>query len=57
VRAALHVQRPAAAIAAQRVAAPVVTPTVVSALGGTGPSLAPPVPISRAAAATLTGAR
>jgi hypothetical protein len=57
VRAALHVQRPAAAIAPQRVAAPVVTPTVVSALGGTGPSLAPPVPISRAAAATLTGAR
>jgi hypothetical protein len=57
VRAALHVQRPAAAVAPQRVAAPVVTPTVVSALGGTGPSLAPPVPISRAAAATLTGAR
>jgi hypothetical protein len=57
VRAALHVQRPAAAIAPQRVAAPVVTPTVISALGGTGPSLAPPVPISRAAAATLTGAR
>jgi hypothetical protein len=57
VRAALHVQRPAAAIAPQRVAAPVVTPAVVSALGGTGPSLAPPVPISRAAAATLTGAR
>jgi hypothetical protein len=57
VRAALHVQRPAAAMAPQRVAAPIVTPTVVSALGGSGPALAPPVPIARAAAATLTGAR
>jgi len=57
VRAALHVERPAAAMAPQRVAAPVMTPTVVSALGGSGLALAPPVPIARAAAATLPGAR
>ena len=58
VRAALHVERPTAPAAApQRVAAPVVTPTVVSALGVSGPALAPPVPISRASAATLPGAR
>lgn len=61
VRPALHVERTASAPpAAQRVAAvrppaaaTVVQPTVVSALGGSGPSLAPPVPIARAAAATL----
>lgn len=58
VRAALHVERPATTtVAPQRVAAPVVTPTVVSALGGSGPALAPPVPISRAAAAALPGGR
>lgn len=57
VRAALHVERPAASMAPQRVAAPVMTPTVVSALGGSGLALAPPVPIARAAAATLPGAR
>ncbi|MBR0680133.1 TetR/AcrR family transcriptional regulator, partial [Roseomonas eburnea] len=34
-------------------AAAVAAPTFVSALGGTGPALAPPVPIARAAAATL----
>jgi hypothetical protein len=58
VRPALHVERPAPAPAPPRVAAaPAITPTVVSALGGAGPSLAPPVPIARAAAATLPGAR
>jgi hypothetical protein len=59
VRAAMHVERPAAtpAVVPQRVAAPVTAPAVVSALGGSGPSLAPPVPIARAAAATLPGAR
>jgi hypothetical protein len=58
VRPALHVERPAPAPAPQRVAtAPAIAPTVVSALGGVGPSLAPPVPIARAAAATLPGGR
>ncbi|BDG71121.1 cell division protein FtsL [Roseomonas fluvialis] len=59
VRAAMHVERPTAtpAVAPQRVAAPIAAPTVVSALGGSGPALAPPVPIARAAAATLPGAR
>ncbi|CAH0236846.1 hypothetical protein [Roseomonas sp. CECT 9278] len=57
MRAALHVERPAAAIAAQRVAAPITAPAIVSSLGGSGPTLAPPVPIARAAAATLPGAR
>jgi hypothetical protein len=59
VRAAMHVERPAAtpAVVPQRVAAPVAAPAVVSALGGSGPALAPPVPIARAAAATLPGAR
>jgi hypothetical protein len=57
VRPALHVERPGPAPAPQRAAAPPMAPTVVSALGGAGPSLAPPVPIARAAAATLPGAR
>jgi hypothetical protein len=57
VRQAMHVERPAAAVVPQRVAAPIASPAVVSALGGVGPSLAPPVPIARAAAATLSGAR
>jgi hypothetical protein len=57
VQPAMHVERPVPAIAAQRVAAPAGMPTVTSSLGGNGPSLAPPIPVARAAAATLPGAR
>lgn len=52
VQRAVHVQRasqPAPQV--QRVSAPAVT----SVLAGGGPALAPPVPIARAAAATLSG--
>jgi hypothetical protein len=59
VRQAVLVERPAAPALPQRVAAPMAAPAVVSALGRVGPALAPPVPIARAAAATLSapGAR
>jgi hypothetical protein len=59
VRTALHVHQPAQSQPVQRVAAPVATPGITSILAGTGTALAPPVPIARAAAATLTstGAR
>ncbi len=57
MRRAVHVAAPAAA-APQRVAAQVPAVPVVSSLGGFGGgTLAPPVPIARAAAATLTSAR
>lgn len=54
-RPAVHVQRAPAPASPQGVSAPVVRTTAVSALGGSGLALAPPVPISRAAAATLPG--
>lgn len=51
VQRALHVEQPAQANPVQRVAAPPIT----SVLATGGPALAPPVPIARASAATLSG--